>query len=75
MGRAYDSNIWYFFVTCKDCGENIPLAVAPSPEQVADSRCPARQLPCPRCHHEGAYPSGQIGRQRGQTAGYHLPAF
>jgi hypothetical protein len=33
MGHAYDPRRWYFIVTSERCGETIPLALAPSPEQ------------------------------------------
>lgn len=75
MGRAYDSNYWYYVVTCQQCGEVIPLALAPSPEEKPNAKCPARQMPCPHCHIEGAYPPSQIGRRRGHTEGYRMQAF
>ena len=75
MGRAYDPDHWYYFVTCQDCGEVISLAEAPSPEQEPDARCPARQMPCPRCHREGHYVSRQIARRLGETRCYQSSTF
>jgi hypothetical protein len=68
MGQAYDPNRWYFVVQCEQCGEVIPLALAPSPEQDPTPKMHAIQLPCPCCHREGNYRVGQIERWRGQTA-------
>ena len=75
MGRAYDPNYCYYVVTCRECGEVIPLAMAPSPEEEPEARSQARQTPCPRCHVEGSYSPDMIGRRRGHTAGYRMQAF
>jgi hypothetical protein len=67
VGHAYDPARWYFVVKCEECGEIIPLAVAPSPEQEPRPKTYATLVPCPRCHVEGAYRSGQIERRRGEA--------
>jgi hypothetical protein len=69
MGHAYDPRRWYFTVKCETCGEIIPLAWAPSPEQDPHARSHATQLPCPQCHREGFYLSGQIKRRQGEGGG------
>ncbi len=74
MGQACDPTRWYFVVKCEECGEIIPLEVAPSPEQEPWPKMHARLLPCPRCHVEGSYRSAQIERQRGQAGNYGSPA-
>ena len=69
MGHAYDPRRWYFTVTCERCGETIALALAPSPEQDPDPMAHATQLPCPNCHTEGFYLTGQIERRQGAGGG------
>jgi hypothetical protein len=69
MGHAYDPRQWYYVVTCERCGETIPLALAPSPQQDPHARANATQLPCPNCHKEGFYLAGQIERRHGHDSG------
>jgi endogenous inhibitor of DNA gyrase (YacG/DUF329 family) len=65
MQKVTEPGKWYFAVNCAACQSPIPLAEAPSPNEMPD---PLRyrimpSVSCPHCGHIGIYAPAQISRR------------
>ncbi len=65
--KTVEPGKWYFVVDCTGCGEPIPFAEAPSPE---DKPGPLQyrtisDLKCPLCGHSDTYAPALMSRQPG----------
>jgi len=65
--KMVEAGKWYFAVDCAKCGEPIPFAEAPSPEEKPD---PLRyrtiaDLQCLHCGHVGTYAPALMSRRPG----------
>jgi len=65
MTNQVEPNKWYFTVDCSKCGETIPFAEAPSPEEKPEPRFQTIKLQCPDCGTEDIYAPALMSRRRG----------
>jgi predicted RNA-binding Zn-ribbon protein involved in translation (DUF1610 family) len=65
MTTQVEPNKWYFTVDCSKCGETIPFAEAPSPEEEPEPRFQTIKLECPDCGTEDIYAPALMSRRRG----------
>jgi predicted RNA-binding Zn-ribbon protein involved in translation (DUF1610 family) len=56
---------WYFVANCTKCGEPIPFAEAPSPEDDPHPTSGGITMRCPECGFESTYTGLLISRQPG----------
>jgi predicted RNA-binding Zn-ribbon protein involved in translation (DUF1610 family) len=58
---------WYFAVECAKCGEAIPFAEAPTPEEKPEplQYRTVSDLKCPHCGHSATYAPAQMSRRQG----------
>jgi DNA-directed RNA polymerase subunit RPC12/RpoP len=66
MTKFVQPDKWYLVVDCAECGEAIPFAEAPSPEEKPDP-FQARKisgLKCPHCGHVGDYAPALMSRRQ-----------
>jgi RNase P subunit RPR2 len=61
--RMAESGRWYFVVDCENCGEPIPFAEAPSPDDdPSPQSCPTvTKLECLHCGAIKTYPPTMVG--------------
>jgi hypothetical protein len=56
---------WYLTVDCAKCGNDIPFAEAPSPEDQPEIKYRTiANLRCPSCMHEGTYAPALMTRRQ-----------
>lgn len=65
MTNQVEPNKWYFTVDCSKCGETIPFAEAPSPEEEPEPRFQTIKLQCPDCGTEDIYAPALMSRRQG----------
>jgi hypothetical protein len=70
MSKVTEPGKWYFGVGCSGCGEPIPFAEAPSPDEKPDpiEYRTVGNLPCPHCGHVDNYAPALMSRQPGPDA-------
>ena len=57
---------WYIAVDCAKCGEAIPFAEVPSPDDSPTFQYPKiGDLKCPQCGHVGMYAPALMSRRQG----------
>jgi predicted nucleic-acid-binding Zn-ribbon protein len=54
---------WYFVVVCRNCGEAVPFAEAPSSVDSPSPTSRGVELDCPHCHAHDTYRGGEVLRQ------------
>jgi DNA-directed RNA polymerase subunit RPC12/RpoP len=66
MPKLVEPEKWYFVVDCARCGEPIPFAKAPSPEEKPHPRQrPIVDLRCPQCGHISTYAPALMSVRQG----------
>jgi DNA-directed RNA polymerase subunit RPC12/RpoP len=67
MTRTVEPEKWYLAVDCVKCGEAIPFAEAPPPEEKPDplQYRTISDLKCPRCGHRDTYAPALMSRRQG----------
>ncbi len=65
MANQVEPNKWYFTVDCSKCGEDIPFAEAPSPEEESEPQFRTVKLQCPHCGAEDIYAPALMTRRQG----------
>ena len=70
MSKVTEPGKWYLVVSCSGCGEPIPFAEAPSPDEKPDpiEYRTVGNLPCPHCSHVDTYAPALMSRQPGPDA-------
>jgi endogenous inhibitor of DNA gyrase (YacG/DUF329 family) len=56
---------WYIAVDCAKCGEAIPFAEAPSPDESPTFQYRTIKVECPECGHVGTYAPALMSRRQG----------
>ena len=63
--RFVEPDKWYFVAECVRCGEPIPFAQAPSPDEDPAPKCATVDIQCPHCRKKGRYAGRLITRRQG----------
>jgi predicted RNA-binding Zn-ribbon protein involved in translation (DUF1610 family) len=56
---------WYFFISCRSCGNDLIFAEAPSPEDEPKPRVRGVKSTCPHCGKAHSYRANEV--RRGQA--------
>jgi predicted RNA-binding Zn-ribbon protein involved in translation (DUF1610 family) len=63
--KTVEADKWYFVAECGQCGEQIPFAEAPSPDEEPFPKSAGVSVRCAHCGFEGTYVGPLISRQPG----------
>jgi hypothetical protein len=66
MASHVEPNKWYFAVDWSKCGEAIPFAEAPSPEEEPEPQFRTIKLQCPHCGTDDIYAPALMTRRQGR---------
>jgi hypothetical protein len=69
MANQVEPNKWCFTVDCSKCGEAIPFAEAPSPEEEPEPEFRTVKLQCPHCGTEDTYAPALMTRRQQPESG------